>query len=121
MIKAVTRTLYIDGKLIEEYTQDPMADSELADIEQIAARMELLERQKKTQDGADVGHDAADAPSPFGKGRPKAIKLKLKLLQAVSKMLLLRHKATVESHVVCLYVEQHFETPAKEPPHTTQA
>ena len=44
MIKAVTRTLYIDGKLIEEYTQDPMAESELADIEQIAARMELLER-----------------------------------------------------------------------------
>ena len=36
MIKSVTRTLYIDGKLIEEYTQDPMADSELADIEQIA-------------------------------------------------------------------------------------
>lgn len=35
MIKSITRTLYIDGKLIEEYTQDPMADSELADMEQI--------------------------------------------------------------------------------------
>ena len=43
MIKAITRTLYIDGKFIEEYTQDPMADSELADMEQIAARMELLD------------------------------------------------------------------------------
>ena len=43
MIKAITRTLYIDGKVIKEYTQDPMAESELADIEQIAARMELLE------------------------------------------------------------------------------
>ena len=39
MIKSVTRTLYIDGKTIAEYTQDPMADSELADIEQIAAHL----------------------------------------------------------------------------------
>ena len=40
MIKSITRTLYIDGKLIEEYTQDPMADSELADMEQIAASID---------------------------------------------------------------------------------
>ena len=64
MIKSVTRTLYIDGKPIAAYTQDPMADSELADIEQIAARMELLERPKKTQGSADVGNDARD-PRPL--------------------------------------------------------
>ena len=85
MIKAITRTLYIDGKFIKEYTQDPMADSELADIEQIAARMELLERPKKTQGGADVGNNASDPRRSFRKGRPKAIQFKLKLLQAVSK------------------------------------
>lgn len=118
MIKSVTRTLYIDGRLVESQTQEPCAWSELADLEHIAAGVEL---QEKAQRRSDVGNDAADAPSPFGKGRPKAIKLKLKLLQAVSKMLLLGHKATVESHVVCLYVEHHVETPAEEPPHTAQA
>ena len=121
MIKAVTRTLYIDGKLIEEYTQDPMADSELADIEQIAARMELLERQKKTQNSADVSNDAGEPRRSFRKRRPKTVQLKLKLLQAVSKMLLLGHKASVERHVVCLYVEHHVEPSAKEPSHTAQA
>lgn len=121
MIKAVTRTLYIDGKLIEEYTQDPMADSELADIEQIAARLELLERQKKTQNSADVSNNSGNLRYPVRKGRPKVLQFKLKLLQAVSKMLLLGHKASVERHVVCLYVEHHVEPSAKEPPHAAQA
>ena len=116
MIKSVTRTLYIDGRPIAEYTQDPMADSELADIEQIAAGLEL---QEKAKGRAYVGNDAADTPRPFGKGRPKALQLKLKLLQAVSKMLLLGHKPAVDRHVMCLYVEHHIEMPAKEPPHTT--
>ena len=118
MIKSVTRTLYIDGRLVESQTQEPVEWSELADLEHIAAGIEL---QEKVQRRDNVGHDAADAPSPLGKGRPKALKLKLKLLQAVSKMLLLSHKASVESHVVCLYVEHHIEMPAKEPPHTTQS
>ena len=113
MIKSVTRALYIDGKPIAEYTQDPMDWSELADIEQIAARMEL---QEKPQRRDDVGNNAGNPSRPFGKGRPKALQFKLKLLQAVSKMLLLGHKATVESHVVCLYVEHHIETTAKESP-----
>ena len=118
MIKLVTRALYIDGKLIEQHTQEPLAWSELADLEHIAAGIEL---QEKAQRRSDVGNDATDAPGPLWKGRPKALKFKLKLLQAVSKMLLLGHKATVESHVVCLYVEHHVETPAEEPPHTAQA
>ena len=121
MIKTVTRALYIDGKPIAEFTQDPLEWSELADLENIAARMELLERQKEAQNRAYVGHNAADPRCPLGKGRPKALQFKLKLLQAVSKILLLSHKTTVESHVVCLYVEHHIETPAKESPHTTQA
>ena len=49
MLKEVTRTLYIDGKLIADWTQDPWEDSELSDMEQIAASMELLERPKKAQ------------------------------------------------------------------------
>ena len=110
MIKSVTRTLYIDGKPIAEYTQDPMADSELADIEQIAARMESLERPKKTQDSADVGNNAGDLGCLVRKGRPKALQFKLKLLQAVSKMLLLGNEPAVKRHVVCLYVEHHMET-----------
>ena len=36
MIKTITRSLYIDGKFVEEYTQDADAWSELADLEQIA-------------------------------------------------------------------------------------
>ena len=43
MIKTVTRALYIDGKPIAEFTQDPLEWSELADLENITARMELLE------------------------------------------------------------------------------
>ena len=31
MLKEVTRTLYIDGKLIADWTQDPWEDSELSD------------------------------------------------------------------------------------------
>ena len=118
MLKTVTRALYIDGNPIAAYTQDPMADSELADIEQIAAGVEL---QEKAKGRAYVGNDAADAPGPLGKGRPKALKLKLKLLQAVSKMLLLGCEPAVKRHIVCLYVEHHVETPAEEPPHTAQA
>ena len=72
MLKEVTRTLYIDGKLIADWTQDPWEDSELSDMEQIAARMELLERPKKTQGSADVGNDAGDPCRSFRKGRPKA-------------------------------------------------
>ena len=106
MIKSVTRTLYIDGNPIAAYTQDPWEDSELADIEQIAASLEL---QEKPKGRAYVGNDAADTPGPLQKGRPKALQFKLKLLQAVSKMLLLGHKASVERHVVCLYVEHHVE------------
>lgn len=118
MIKSVTRTLYIDGRLVESQTQEPCAWSELADLEHIAARVEL---QEKAQRSSDVGNDAADAPSPLRKGRPKVLKFELKLLQAISKMLLLSHKPSVEGHVMCLYVEHHIEMPAKEPPHTTQA
>ena len=121
MLKAITRTLYIDGKLIADWTQDPWEDSELSDMEQIAASMELLERPKKAQSRADVSQNAADTPGPLRKGRPKALQFKLKLLQAVSKMLLLGHKASVERHVVCLYVEHHVEPSTKEPPHAAQS
>ena len=107
MMKSVTRTLYIDGKPIATYTQDPMDDSELAAIEDIAAGLEL---QEKPQSRGNVGHDAANHPRPFGKGRPKALQFKLKLLQAVSKMLLLGNEPAVKRHVVCLYVEHHMET-----------
>lgn len=110
MLKTVTRALYNDGELIAEYTQDPMADSELADIEQIAAQMELLERPKEAQNRTYVSSNASNPFRPLGKGRPKAIKLKLKLLQAVSKMLLLGHEPAVKRHVVCLYIEHHMET-----------
>ena len=110
MLKTVTRALYIDGRPIAEYTQDPMAGSELADIEQIAARMESLERPKKTQGSADVGNNAGDLGCLVRKGRPKALQLKLKLLQAVSKMLLLGNEPAVKRQVVCLYVEHHMET-----------
>lgn len=120
MIKAITRALYIDGKLIEEYTQDPMADSELADIEQIVARMELLERQKKTQNSADVSNDAGDPRCSFRKRRPKTVQLKLKLLQAVSKMLLLGCEPSVKRHVMCLYVEHNLETASHEPSDTAK-
>lgn len=120
MLKEVTRTLYIDGKLIAEYTQDPWEDSELSDMEQIAASMELLERPKKPQGRADVGNDASNPSSPLRKGRPKALQLKLKLLQAVSKMLLLGHEPSVKRHVTCLYVEHHFDAPSVEPPDTAQ-
>ena len=121
MIKSVTRTLYIDGKPIAEYTQDPMADSELADMEQIAARMELLERPKKTQDSADVGDDAGNLSRPVRKRRPKAVQLKLKLLQAVSKLLLLGCEPSVKRHVTCLYVEHHMDESPVEPPDFTQS
>ena len=120
MIKSVTRTLYIDGKPIAEYTQDPMADSELADMEQIAARMELLERPKKTQDSADVGDDAGNLSRPVRKRRPKTVQLKLKLLQAVSKMLLLGCEPSVKRHVMCLYVEHNLETASHEPSDTAK-
>ena len=118
MLKAITRTLYIDGNPIAAYTQDPWEDSELADMEQIASSLEL---QEKPKGRAYVGNDAADTPGPLRKGRPKALQFKLKLLQAVSKMLLLGHKASVERHVVCLYVEHHVEPSAKEPPHAAQS
>lgn len=120
MLKTVTRKLYIDGKPIVAYTQDPMAGSELADIEDIAARVELFERQKEAQNRAYVCHDAANPSCPFRKRRPKALQFKLKLLQAVSKMLLLSHKPAVQRHVVCLYIEHHIETPPDEPLDTAQ-
>ena len=115
MMKSVTRALYNDGELISEFTQDPMDWSELADIEEIAARMELLEGQKQAQNRAYVGHNAADPRCPLRKGRPKALQFKLKLLQAVSKMLLLSHEPAVKRHVVCLYVEHHMETASQVP------
>lgn len=117
MMKSVTRTLYIDGKPIATYTQDPMDDSELAAIEDIAAGLEL---QEKPQSRGNVGHDAANHPRPFGKGRPKALQFKLKLLQAVSKMLLLGHEPAVKRHVMCLYVEHHFDDASMEPTHVAQ-
>ena len=120
MLKTVTRALYNDGKFIAEYTQDPMADSELADIEQIAARMELLERPKEAQHRAYVSSNASNPLRPLRKGRPKALKLKLKLLQAVSKMLLLSHEPAVKHHVVCLYIEHHFDEATTEPADTAK-
>lgn len=116
MLKAITRTLYIDGKLIADWTQDPWEDSELSDMEQIAASMELLERPKKAQSRADVSQNAADPCRPLRKGRPKALQLKLKLLQAVSKMLLLGHEPSVKRYVVCLYIEHHMDEASSEPP-----
>lgn len=120
MIKSITRTLYIDGDFIAEYTQDPWEDSELADMEQLAASMELLERPKKPQGRADVGNDAGNPSRPLRKGRPKALQFKLKLLQAVSKMLLLGNEPAVKRHVTCLYVEHHFDAPSVKPTDTAQ-
>ncbi len=106
MIKEVTRILYIDGKFIAEYTQDPMEWSELADIEQITAQLEL---QEKPQRRGNVGHDVGDPHRPLRKRRTKMLQLKLKLLQAVSKMLLLSNEPAVKRHIVCLYIEHHFD------------
>ena len=117
IIKSITRTLYVDGCLVARQTQKPGQWSELADMENIAAALQL---QEKAKDRTDVRHDAADQSRPLRNRRPKALQFKLKLLQALSKMLLLRHEPAVQSHVVCLYVQHHIETPTDEPLDTAQ-
>jgi len=117
MLKTVKRTLYVNGNLIADFTQDPMDWSELAVIEQITAQLEL---QEKPKGRAYVRNDASDKPRPLRKGRPKALQFKLKLLQAVSKMLLLGNEPAVKRHVVCLYIEHHFDEAAPEASDTAQ-
>ena len=120
MIKSITRTLYIDGRLIESHTQEPDVWSELADLEQIAAMLELRKRPKKTQGSADVSNDAGNPSRSFRKRRPKMVQFKLKLLQAVSKMLLLGREPSVQRHVMCLYVEHDMEIASHVPSDTAQ-
>lgn len=117
MIKTITRSLYIDGKFVEEYTQDADAWSELADLEQIAARVEL---QEKAQRGTNVCNDTGNPSRSFRKRRPKMVQFKLKLLQAVSKMLLLGREPSVQRHVMCLYVEHDMEIASHVPSDTAQ-
>lgn len=112
MIKKVTRALYVDGNPVDAYTQDPMENSELADIENITAQLEI---DKKTKHSADVGCKSGEFGCFVWERLPKTVKFKLKLLQIISKLLLTSREPSVQRHIVCLYIEHNTDNAAMEP------
>ena len=110
MEKPVTRTLYIDGELVMQLSQNDGERSDLERLEDLAARIQLHEQPQRR---ANVGYDAADALNGIGTVRAKFLKFKHKLLNALLKKLLLGHKTAMQNHVVCLYVERDIDTPAQ--------
>ena len=97
MERIVKQALYIDGREIKRFTQFDGHDSDLARMEDLAARIALY---KQNHCRGNIGRYVATERG-F-----KTFVLKLNLLYVIAKKLFLRRKPAVECHVVCLCVER---------------